>query len=478
MMKKSLALFLLVLGAAVFAETENLVDENLPTQTKKVNTAVSLKPKFGTIWGYDFNTGNTGFREIIDIDMEWEMLSYMDHATDVEDIDYGLPYGMAMFSGGHFTLKLQNEDGDMSSSDGNGGTTLVPLWSINYEKLWGKIIWDPFYLLVAANENNFFTRPTGWSFATANSRPRANWAHIGNRVQNWLGILNPTTKWMLTGKNDQLSTQGGGAGLGLGYIGGASEVLVQVASDSDWVSNKDNKYEFGASVESNPVGNLMVRGSAVYGVNYVNVAPFGFAGSLGYRFDVTNTVAIMPHTAMDFKFLGKSDDPTSLYATENSFGFDVIWPGANGWGDNPLINQETNIFAGLTVDGSVYKLKDQEPVINAQVSLHEDDAGGLIPNLGTTFVVDLANVMEGTFAYAYGVYVDYLLWNQFKPYTRVFHTYMNPADLRTDQVLQTEIGMEITVIPHSVITVKYESPDLSRYEDNKGLFTTSVMVTF
>lgn len=465
---------ILALGSVCFAETENLMDENLPTQSSKINTSIELKPKLGTIWGYDFTTEKSGFKEVIDLDLEWEILGYKSYETDVSDLEYGLPYGMAMFSGGHLTLKLQNQTGDMSSTNEVANKTLYPVFSINYEKIWGKIVWDPFYLLVAANEKNFYERHTGWSFATANNKPRANWSHIGYRVQGWSSSVN-SNYWAVSGVSDQIKTEGEEAGIGIGYIGSSTEVLFMTTSKAWDDTANDNMYDVGLSLESNPVGNLMVNASVVSGANY-DVTPLGASAALGYRFDLTNTIAFQPHTAMDIKFSGTESDPMESYATENSLGFDIIWPGSTGWGDNPLANAETNIFAGLTVDGSVILYKDGDPAYNMAVSLHEDGVGGLIPNLGVTLVYELANLQDPEYINTYGFYAEYNIWNQFKPYTRI----KKQLDTSVSEEVSGEFGLEITVIPHSVITVKYESKDISAIseEANKGLFTTAIIVTF
>lgn len=466
---------LLAIGGMAFAEIENLFDETLPTQSEKVNTGITFKPKMGTIWGYDLDTNQSGFREVIDIDMEWEILSYKDHATEANDIDPGKPTGLLMFSGGHFMLKIQNESGDLSSSDGNGNKVLDPLWTINFEKLYGKIVWDPFYLLVAASEKNFYSRITGWSYTTANERPRANWAHIGSRVQNWTGALN-TDPWNVAGKMDQVNTQGGVAGIGLGYIGNLTEALFQIASPFDWENNTENSYDIGISMESNPVGNLMVQASAIYGLNYPSGRPFGTSAALGYRFDLRSDLALMPHTAMDVAFKGPDSNPFDSIETENSFGIDVIWPGSTGWGNNPLIDKESNIFSGLTIDGSVVTKKSlDKPNLNAEISMHEDTIGGLIPNLGTTFVIDLGNLERDTIQFTYGVYLDYLIWNQYKPYLRIKK---QTASTVLDNPVSAEFGFEITAIEHTIITLKYETADMSKLSDNKGLFTTALFVTF
>ncbi|HKL71933.1 MAG TPA: hypothetical protein VJ855_04680 [Marinilabiliaceae bacterium] len=467
-----------ILGGLVFS-AETLFDENLPTQTKKITTSIDFKPKLGVEWGYDFQRNQSGFKEIIDIDMKWEIVPFQDFSTDTSGIEYGDPYGLVMLSGGHFMINIKDQSGDLSASDGSGGNNLVPVFSINYEKIWGKIVLDPFYVLVAANEKNFYNRHSGWSFNTANSRPRANWAHIGSRVQGWQSSFN-SSLWEIAGAGDQVKTEGGEAGLGFGYIGNTTETLFMITSPLTWEyvsaanpGNKDNKYDFGLSAESNPVGNLMVQASAVSGLNY-EVLPLGLSASLGYRFDITNTLAIMPHTAMDIAFNGTKSDPLDSWKMENSFGFDIIWPGTTGWGDNPLANMETNIYAGLTVDGSVVTLKGKEPSVNMAISLHEDNSGGLIQNLGTTLVFELANITGEKPKNTYGVYVDYNIWNQFKPYGRFLKT----IDSSVAKNVTGEVGLEMTVIPSTVITLMYKTKDVTTISDNKGVFTTSFIVTF
>lgn len=518
-MKKLLfALLLVSIGFSAFAQftgdrTENLFDENLPTQSSPIKPSITFKPKLGVIWGYDFDRGESGFHEVVDLDVEWEILPYKDYSTDTEDLEYGLPYGMVMFSGGHFVLKMQDQSGDMAV-DGTGGATakqIYPYFSLNFEKIWGKVIWEPFYVIVAANDTNFYERHTGWNFATSNNFIRANWAHMGNRVQGWQSPLNDNL-WTLANKYDTLNTTTGSAGIGVGYVASVTEVLFQVGStdinfDSDHFfngapaaqgTNKDNAYAFGLSVESNPIGDLQVRASTYTGINYksptgLDNTPLGFSGMLGWRYDITNTLSFTPHTAMDIAFSRVDEDPFGTYRTENSFGFDIVWPGSTGWGDNPLINKETNIYAGLTVDSIITMQEFEDPTMHLSVSLHEDNAGGLVPNLGTTFVYEIKNLItpdpvEGAEKdkpqMFYGVYVDYNLWNQFRPYARIKKTTTNAAITAEDAKrlpLQTELGVEITYIPHTIITLKYQSAnfvDMVQKSTSKGLFTTAFIVTF
>lgn len=473
MLKKAIAAGIVLLcGFSLSAE--NLFDENLPTQSRKINTSVDIKPKMGFLWGYDLDNNTSGFEEIVDIDMEWEIVSYQTSETDSSDVDIGMPYGSVLFSGGHLTLKIQDESGDLSATAGAKNAEMTPILAINYERLWGKIVWDPFYFLLAANDKNYYERHTGWSFPTSNSRPRANWAHIGSRVQGW----DQTTPYAITGNYDIVKNNGGAAGVGLGYIGSSTEVLFLTTSPLSYrpkdgfPANEDNKYDFSLSMESNPVGNLMIQASALSGVNY-DILPLAFSAAFGYRFDITNTIAIQPHTAMDLQFIGTESNPTDSYQTENSFGFDVIWPGTQGWGDNPLLDQEYNIFAGLTVDGAIVTEKDKDPRMNMAISMHEDGAGGLVPNLGTTLVYEWFALESDKPLNTYGVYVDYNIWNQFRPYTRI----LKFTDTSTSKI-SGEFGLEITVIPHSFITIMYKTPDLSKVNDNRGTVTTSVIATF
>lgn len=500
MKKFTSSLLALALGASAFAivpdsRTETLFDENLPTQTSAITTSIAFKPKLGVVWGYDFDNKISGFQEIVNLDMEWEILPYKDYTTDTSGVEYGNPYGLVMFSGGHFVLKVQDQKGDLTSFGGSGGGQIDPYLTLNFEKIWGKVIWDPFYLVLAANETNFYERHTGWSFPTANNFVRANWAHMGNRVQGWKSPAN-TDAWTLTTMYDRVGGSTGAAGLGLGAIFDTTEVLFQVATTTlnfdryfsnkasyegmDGIGgNKDNKYDFGLSVESNPIGDLQVRASAYTGVNY-QTTPLGLSGMLGYRYDITNTISIVPHTAMDISFRPKNNNDFGSYITENTFGFDIIWPGSTGWGDNPLIDKESNIFSGLTVDAGLVMKEFKEPEMSMAISMHEDGAGGLVPNLGVTLVYEnrwMIHPTQDSQQY-YGVYVDYNIWNQFRPYGRFIQTKEQVEDITA---IKTELGVEVTIIPSTVITLKYQTRDLKtmvKGNDELGLFTTSCIVTF
>jgi len=481
-MKKATLLLFVLLGVSLFAADApegTLFDENLPSHSEKVGGSLEFKPRVGVAWEYDLQNNQSGFTELIDLDLVWEIAPYKDHITDSSDVEWGNPYGVTMFSGGHLLMKIENVPGGMNASDGEGDYTMEPVFSLNYERLWGKIVFDPFYLLVAANSHNHYNRVTGFSFAAANNMPRADWAHLGYRVQKWAGAVNNVSDFYTIGGNaNTVSASSANEGaLGLGFITGPTEIFAQVSS-KQMQSNPDNEYEASLAVESNPVGNLILKASVFGGINYATYSdmPLALSFDMGYRFDLSQALAFVPHTAMDVRFVGTNDAPFSETETENVVGLSLDWPGTSGWGDNPLADAESNVFSGISVEASITNRPSFDvPVINLVASMHEDTSGGLIPNLGTTWVYEMANIQDSDkLKNTYGVYLDYNIWDQYKPYTRIKKVQDSPIY----KEVAGEFGLEITTIPSTVFKLIYESPDISKLSDNKGVFTSEIWVTF
>ena len=93
--------------------------------------------------------------------------------------------------------------------------------------------------------------------------------------------------------------------------------------------------------------------------------------------------------------------------------------------------------------------------------MHEDGAGGLVPNLGVTLVYENRWMIHPTQdSQYYGVYVDYNIWNQFRPYGRFIQTKEQVEDITA---IKTELGLEVTIIPSTVITLSTKQETLKQW---------------
>ncbi|MBN2656564.1 MAG: hypothetical protein JXR86_05845 [Spirochaetales bacterium] len=508
--RTALSLILILLASAnLFAikdydnttGTEDGLYEN--KQDIPLKSKLEIDVELATIWGFDFNQLSSGFREIIDIDLLYTLNPYTKFRSDTEGLDINKPYGMVLVDGAHLEFKISDQSGDQRAAFPDPETTQNI--SINYENIFGKIVWDPFYLLVGSSETgNHYDRISGWTFLKSTSKIRANLAHLGYRVP--FVTANSTSRWAQEGKTDWIENEAADSILGLGFGIGATEMMLSIGSKQDWEKNTENKYDVGFAIESNPVGDLTVKGYINTGINYVAL-PLDFAVSAGYRFDLgvigNNALSLVPYVAMDGSFVSglpladnyEKDWPFEELAAEISGGITLEWGGPVGWGYEPLNNIMTDRGPGITVSASLYNpgfqfKREENPAseVTVALSVFEDTKGGLIPNLGMSGVLefgDITNSQETTddlntninekFKIQYGLYLDYLIMDMFKPYTRFSKTVMyGPIDF--------EVGTEFMVIPNTVMTISYENAAINSlfdddFEKDKGLLAVELKVT-
>ncbi len=465
-----LLVLLLLLSSNLFALNSYTGgnDEGRYSVQEEANTAVKVEFELGTIWGYDIQEEQSGFKEIIDLDFTFIINPFTKYKSDLDPEDYDGPYGIAEVSGGSVELDIKDEAGDKQSySD-----TLV---SINYELIFGKIVFDPFYLLVAASSaGNHYDRNSGWNFSRGSSRIRSNIAHIDYNVP-WSGIVSPAP-WSGTGPSDTIDNEGAESMLGLGYIIGSTEMMVQIGTPYDWEENVDNHYDVGFQLESNPVGNLIVKSHVFSGMNY-DTLPLNFSLGAGYYQELTDVYSLVPFIGFDGTFEEDEEPALDVFKSETSIGLSLRWPGGLGWGYEPLNDRDFDRFSGLTVGSSILNQEGEDPRISLAVTSYEETNGGLIPNLGTSLVFEIYDLTDykstdrDYIKTSYGVYIDYNIKDMLKPYTRV-----KKVEGKDDSPLDFEIGAEFTLIPNTIITVSYETENLLQVEDNKGLFATEFKV--
>ncbi|MBN2618026.1 MAG: hypothetical protein JXR64_06905 [Spirochaetales bacterium] len=470
MKKILLTLLLTTLGFSLFAinSYEGGTDEGRYAKSSPANSSVKVEFELGTIFGYDIQEGQSGFKEIIDLDFTYILNPFTIYKSDTTDIKYGDPYGIVDVSGCSVELNINDESGDKNSySD-----TLI---SINYELIYGKIVFDPFYLLVAASSaGNHYDRNNGWNFSRGTSRIRANIAHIGYNVP-WTGIVS-VAPWSISGAADAIDNEGAESMLGIGYIVGMTEMMVQVGSQYDWETNENNELDFGYQIESNPIGNLTLKGQLFTGINY-DVLPLNFSVGAGYYQDITSNLNLTPFIGYDGTFVEGEDPSLDNLKSETSVGISLGWPGSVGWGYEPLNDKDYDRFSGVTIGTSVLTLPEEDPRISIGLSLFEDGKAGLIPNIGSSIVFEIYDLTDymatdrGYIKTSYGVYLDYNINDILKPYTRV-----KKLEGKDDSPVKLEAGFEYTAIPNTVITVSYETENVVDISNNKGLFITEFKV--
>ncbi|MBI9098751.1 MAG: hypothetical protein JEY91_09750 [Spirochaetaceae bacterium] len=454
----------------------------------KVQPKLEVEIELGTIWGLDLNQMSSGFDEIIDLDLRYTLNPFSKLRSGTEGLDLDAPYGMVMVDGVHVEFNIVDQEGDQRAAFSAPDTTKNI--SINYENIYGKIVWDPFYLLVGSSDDgNHYDRINGWTFIKSTSKIRSNLAHLGYRVP--FVTANSSSRWAQEDKTDWLENEAADSMLGFGFGMGATEMMLSIGSKQNWEKNTENRYDIGYMIESNPIGDLTVKGSVNTGINYVAI-PLDFAVSAGYRFDLgtinTSSLSLVPYFAMDGHFISglpmadnyAKDWPFEELAAEISLGVTLEWGGPVGWGYEPLNNIMTDRGPGITLSASLFNpgykfARDENPEgeLTIAISVFEDTNGGLIPNLGFSGVFEIAdvtNVAETTddlntnineeIKIQYGLYVDYNILDILKPYTRFSKTSLyGPVNF--------ELGTQFTLIPNTVITVSYENEAINGlFDDN------------
>lgn len=470
MKKILLSLLFSILTVNLFAMPSYVgnTDEGKYAKKSDVIPAVEVEMELGLQWAYDFDTEQSGLKEIIDLDFKYFMNPFTIYKSNIDGIDYDAPYGVVEVAGGEVFFEIDDEIGDQ--------TTHSVDVKINYELIYGKIVFDPFYLLVASsNKGNHYTRNNGWSFSRSTSGIRNDIAHLDYMVP-WDGMN--TGQWAITGGANTVSDVSSTSVFGLGYIFGTSEIIFQLASEYDWETNENNEYEYGFMLESNPVGNLTVKAQAHSGINY-DVMPVDFAVGAGYRFDLTDSIAFIPFVGFDGMFIGdkEADDPFDAFNSETSIGAQLTWPGGTGWGYEPLNDKDTNRFSGIAAGLDIFNQDGKDPMFNVSISAFEETSGGLIPMLGTSLILEFSDITDynGTdrdyIKTAFGLYLDYNIKDMVKPFVRAKKT-----SGKDDGAIDFESGIEYIAIPNTVITVGYDSDDLNDFENNKGLLYTEFKV--
>ena len=465
-----LMLTMLVLSVSVYGQPP--VDTEVNTQ---INTTAQLDARIGAIWGFDFTSNQSGFREIVELDFAWDIHSYTQFESDTDGISVlSEPYGMVRLSGLHLEFTAEGESGDFSEISGSHGL------GINYEQIYGQINFFPFYLLLASsNSGNHFTRVGGFNFRRSTSAIRANWAHMDYRIQ-WDGVVS-TDLWSLSGSADGIKNLRSTSLIGLGYEVGETEMMFAVGSPSDWETNTENRYDFGYSIETPLVDNLTMRASVATGINY-DVMPLQFGTSFGYRHALNNTLTLRPYIAADGWFRGTEDNMFDRLRMEQTAGIVLEWPGPTGWGYDPLLDMELNRFSGLSI--SLQNLSPDvtdgefNDSIALAISLVEETSAGLVPGLGASSVFEIKDLQQksGQFDTSYGLYMEYDL-DQFLPFARVLKTDASSGGF-ADEAISLETGVQLRIIPNAVITAKYFTSEINDVQNaDTSLATIEVLVT-
>lgn len=411
-----------------------------------INTNASFNAKLGTVWGYDFTTNQTGFREIIQLDFLWGVTGFQSFGSDTEGIDVlNEPYGYAEVAGLNLNFNVTGQTGDYAG--------VTPDVNVNYEMIYGQINFYPFYLMLAAGTTHF-DRVGGYNFRRSTSAIRANWAFMDYRFQHE-GVVSPGY-WSLGGAADQIKNQRATSLVGLGFATGETEMMLAIGSPADWTENEDNQYDLGLSIETPVIENLTLQAAVQSGINYRNL-PLEFGTRMQYRQALDDTYTLLPYVAVDGRFLSQQAMFDEL-AIEQTAGVVLEWPGPTGWGWNPLAVSGGNVFSGLSVALSNYSANvlaaDMGLVTSAAISLFEERTGGVVPGLGAVAVLELADLLGEDTVIAYGLYLDYDL-DEFLPFTRI--------KKGAGDDISMDLGLNMDLIPNT---------------DMKALFTTNAINNF
>jgi len=474
MKKTSIAFLFLLSGVMLFAAD------------KGVGDSATVNASFETIWGVDLNTGYTGFDKAVDIDFEWALGEWSDYSSDISEVSFSKPYGMAFISGGLINFRILDhqdarsgdrerdniEDNRTKSASGFGDDLEI---QIMFENAWSKIIFNPFYVLLEADIQNF-DRQNGYNFEKNQDAIRANWAYIGSRIP--LSYILDSNDWWKDGETDAIQNEvtnegvkvADTAGVSLGYGGEKLKAAYSIGTQKNWETNEFNRYDMAFDIEVKPVNKLTLNASVVSGINYENF-PVKFGVGSAYEFPLGYTnFNLQPFGGLDAYFSGQGDDAYKYMNTEVAYGVNFTWPGENGWGFEWLSDDDRNRYSGITLSGNTVTI-EEETRNNLSITMFEDTVTGLIPDLGSSLLFEIKDLGSADQQLAYGAYVEYLFHGMARPFMKVES---KSGDLDGDIAFSG--GTEFLFIPNAGITAKYESQTINDTAADAGLVTVAVKI--
>ncbi len=444
---------------------------NLYSADKSINDTAKITGNMTTTWGTDLNTDASGFSEKIDIDFLWDVGEWGDYSSDISDVSFKKAYGMAFVSGGLVRFKIENgDDGNDLKMDNNEGNDIMKV-QVQLENAWAKVIMNDFYVLLSAAGTNY-ERQAGYNFNGSRDALRANWAHIGSRLQKSY-ILN-TDDWNVNDDMDAIGTTGPTAGLTFGVDLENFRTYLSIGSENDMTKNIDNEYDFSWSAEWKPVESLVVNSSVISGINY-DAIPLGFGTSLLYDYKLTSTLTFKPFIAFDGKFnYDDNNDYTSIYS-ETAYGLTLEWPGANGWGQEWLFDNSdgleygfeknwSNRYSGFTVSGNMVNI-DNIQFHNIQASLYEETIEGLIPYIGASLLFEMKDITSTDMEYAFGGHIEYNHMNMFNVFTKAERSI---DDDRSLDDIYFAAGIDWLSIPNITISLRYDNSSINDLDKDMG----------
>ncbi|MDA3850826.1 MAG: hypothetical protein PF447_06105, partial [Spirochaetaceae bacterium] len=463
--------------------------------------SLTWEGEFKTTWERDMDTNQSGFTEDVALELGWDILDFTTHTSDTNVDGY---YGVMTASGGNLRFYTEYNtvaDSIVGDNDAAFGDTANLSTKFTWEQIWGRVNFGDIYLLVGAAETQF-TRINGWNYARQQDSLRADWAHLGARTQK--GYLLNTDPWVTNGSADLVATAPNSAGLGVGYVGGLYEALFTVSAPSV-EANDNDEYNFGLDAVASPIAGLTVNFSSVYqGVQLATEDADNTVGDnltlafgTGYFMEINSDMTLEPFVGYDTVIpMGQAasggSDIDRYLAHEASVGVTLNWPGAAGWGYDPLLDwsaeiDESNIYSGITAAANVYLAPTDgaEPQINAQVSSHEVTTGGLVPNLGWTFIVEVKDITNAreypddvANEWAYGIYADYSIDSIITPY--IGNEYKVTASTTEPDIMRLNVGVDFTMIPNTTFKVDYNNDQfiVEDQDGDNGNIAISIAVTF
>lgn len=455
-LQKSLAILLILLsGQTVFSAD------------KAVETKATINGNITTIWGSDIDNESTGFSESIDINFNWDVGGWGDYSSEVSGVNFNKAYGMAFVSGGLIRFKLEDD----LVIDNNSGTDLLNI-QILFENAWAKIVKDNFYIQLAA-DGTFYNREAGYNLDYSKDMVRANWAHIGSRIQK--SYILDSDDWNTNGDMDAVKNEGSTAGLTLGADFEGYKTYLFVGSPDDMYDNTDNVYDFAWGNEFKPMDKMVISASVYTAINDPQFNPLGFGTAISHSVNLTGKLALEPYLAFDGQFQDDGIDPWATLDSEFAYGLTLKWPGPNGWGYEWLFDGErgTNYgfeanyskrYSGFTLSGNMVTIDDVVSH-NLQASLYEDTTGGLIPDFGGSMLFEVKDLTSDDMIYAYGAHIEYNYFNIVEAFARV----ENKNASLDEPEIYFGAGFSWLGLPNTTMTLRYDNEKINNTDESKGI---------
>jgi len=367
------------------------------------------------VWGYDVETGATGFTNEANLTV---VLPFVAGATAATEAGEGT-YGELTVSGLNLSVFYDNDAGtetngvrDNTDEDGF------------YDTISAKIVSGPMYVQI-------YDQPDfGWNNA------------------EMMGPLS-IDAWEDASISTASAATRTTGGLTFGYnsdmVSGAFMVASNGGYEAGVDNNKDSEYTIGASVTLVPVTDI-VSVTASFSMDSWKDSNKGFSLSAS----ITPMAALALTAGFDGSMVADAD---------------MVWDAALG-ATYTLGNSDALAFNAYYSPAESYVPVSDNAYLEAGVTFTEDGAAGFVPALGASVYFKGYNLMnatdsdatEGLPAYI-GASVDYTYalaeGQTLKPYASFDYGLLHMKDVTDDNGLVFAVGVEASVIANTVITAEF-----------------------